>query len=256
MKSKDFTFVVLSASILFFSCKKSDNTDQTSNPDKVKTYSESVTSSDGSEIFVTYNITYDANNRITGVIPVTTLGTKFLFTYPSDNKFSLDLYNSGLLSIHEDVFLNSNSLYDSTFQYNDTNDTTTEKYFYNSNNQLIALNEYDYSKNSGSEISGVTTYSYDSDGNVVKATDTNNQVETFEYYPDLIYAMPFINPYLNQGLKASKKMNLLKTHTVTSNGYLVGSATITYSFDTENRVNSITQTSDDGAIVVQTFTYF
>lgn len=29
--------------------------------------------------------------------------------------------------------------------------------------------------------------------------------------------MPFANPYLNQGLKAAKKINLLKTHIVTSN---------------------------------------
>ena len=256
MKSKAFTFLVLSSAILLFSCKKSDNTDQTSNPDKVKTYSESVTSSDGSEFYATYNLTYDANNRITGLVPVTTLGTKFLFAYSSNNKFSLDIYNTGVLSIHEDVMLNSNSLFDSTFQYNDTNDTTTEKYFYNSNNQLITLNEYDYSKNYGSDISNITSYSYDGNGNLVKTTDTDNQVETFDYYPDLIYAMPFTNPYLTQGLKASKKMNLLKTHTVTSNGSLVGSVTYTYTFDSDNRISTITQTADDGTIGVQTYTYF
>jgi len=256
MKPKAFTFVVLSSAIFLFSCKKSDNTDQTSNPDKVKTYSESVTSSDGSEFYATYNLTYDANNRITGLVPVTTLGTKFLFAYTANNKFSLDIYNTGVLSIHEDVMLNSNSLFDSTFQYNDTNDTTTEKYFYNSNNQLITLNEYDYSKNYGSDISNITSYSYDGNGNIVKTTDTDNQVETFDYYTDLVYAMPFTNPYLTQGLKASKKMNLLKTHTVTSNGSLVGSVTYTYTFDSDNRISTITQTSDDGTIGVQTYTYF
>lgn len=255
MKSKAFTFVVISSAILFFSCKKSGNTDQTSHPDKVKTYSESVTSSDGSEFYATYNITYDANNRITGIIPVTTLGSKFLFAYPANNKFSIDIYNTGALSIHEDVILNSNSLFDSTFQYNDTNDTTTEKYFYNSNNQLITLKEYDYSKNYGADISNVTSYSYDSNGNLIKTTDTDKQVETFDYYPDLIYAMPFTNPYETQGLKASKKMNLLKTRTVTSNGYPGGSVVYTYTFDSENRISSITQTLDDGTIGVQTFTY-
>jgi len=256
MKSKAFTFVVLSSVILLFSCKKSNDTDQTSNPDKVKTYSESVTSSDGSDFFATYNITYDANNRITGIIPVTTLGSKFLFAYPANNKFSIDIYTTGALSIHEDAFLNSNSLFDSTFQYNDTNDTTTEKYFYNSNNQLITLNEYDYSKNEGSDISDITSYSYDGNGYLVKTTDTDNQVETFDYYPDLVYAMPFTNPYLNQTLNATKKMNLLKTHTVTSNGYLVGSATNTYTFDNNNRISIITQTADDGSVAAETFTYF
>ena len=256
MKSKTFTVGILSLTILLFSCKKSDNTNQSSNPDKVKTYSESVTSSDGSQFYATYNLTYDANNRITGLVPLTSLGTKFLFTYTANNKFSLDIYNTGVIAIHENVMLNSNLLFDSTFQYNDTNDTTTEKYLYNSNNQLITLKEYDYSKNYGADISNVTSYSYDGNGNLVKTTDTDNQVETFDYYPDLVYAMPFTNPYLTQGIKASKKMNLLKTHTVTSNGSLVGSATCTYTFDSENRISTITQTVDDGTVGVQTFTYF
>lgn len=256
MKKNLFTLLVLPSFILFSSCQKNSNTDQTTNSDKVKTYTEDITSPGSPEISATYNISYDGNNRITGVIPTNSSGVKFLFTYSSNSKFSLDLYNSGALSIHEDIFLNSNSLFDSTFQHNDTNDTTTEKYFYNSNNQLITLNEYDYSKNYGSQISNVTTYTYDSNGNVVKATDTNNQIETFEYYPDLVYIMPFTNPFLNHALNSSKKTNLLKTHTVTSNGYLVGSATSTYTFDSNNRISTITQTTDDGTIAVQTFTYF
>ncbi|MEO6837992.1 MAG: hypothetical protein ABI261_05915 [Ginsengibacter sp.] len=255
MKTKIIALVALS-SLLFFSCKKSNNTDQPSNSDKVKTYTEDVTSSGSPEISATYNITYDANNRITGVIPTNSSGVKFLFTYTSNNKISLDLYDAGALSIHEDIFLNSNSLFDSTFQYNDTNDTTTEKYFYNSNNQLITLNEYDYSKEYGSDISNVTSYSYDSNGNVVNTTDTNDQIETFDYYPDLVYTMPFTNPFLTQSLFSAKKTNLLKTHTVTSNGYPVGSAVSTYTFDSNSRVSTITQTADDGTVGVQTFTYF
>ncbi|HUZ61410.1 MAG TPA: hypothetical protein VMU83_21725 [Hanamia sp.] len=255
MKQKITTLVALS-SLLFFSCQKSSNTDQTTNSNKVKTYTESITSPGTPEISDSYNITYDANNRITGVVPTNSSDVKFIFTYSSNSKFSLDLYNAGALSIHEDIFLNSNSLFDSTFQYNDTNDTTTEKYFYNSNNQLVTLKEYDYSKDYGSEISNVTSYSYDSNGNVVETTDTNDQIETFDYYPDLVYAMPFTNPSLNQALNSTKKTSLLKTHTVTSSGYPVGSAISTYTFDSNNRISTITQTTDDGTVVIQTFTYF
>ncbi len=256
MKKEICTLLALSFIIIFSSCKKESATDQQTNSDKIKTYTESLTYDGGTAISQTYNITYDGNNRITGVVPTNTSGVKFLFNYVSDNKSSLDIYNAADITIHEDIFFNSKSLFDSTFQYNDTYDTTTEKYIYNSNNQLITLNEYIYGKNTGSELDNTTSYFYDSNGNVVKTTDTDGHIETFEYYPDLVYAMPFTNPFLTRSLMAPKKMNLLKTHTVTSNGYPVGSATSTYTFDSNSRISTITQTTDDGTVVVQTFTYF
>ena len=57
-------------------------------------------------------------------------GVKQVYKYNVDGSFSLDLYDDGTnLSIHENFFLNSSKLVDSTFQYDDTQDTTTEKYF-------------------------------------------------------------------------------------------------------------------------------
>lgn len=139
---------------------------------------------------------------------------------------------------------------DSTFQYNDTNDTTTEKYFYNSNNQLIKLNEYDYY--SSPILYNTTSYTYDNNGNLTKTTDTNNEVDTYEYYTDLVNVIPVIFP----GTGNTKKLNLVKTHTVTSNGYPVGSSTATYTFDSSNRISTIVETADDGTVLTKTFTYF
>lgn len=256
MKKNIFTLIALSSIIIFSSCQKDKQPDANTNLNKVKIYTENITSPGNGTIAATFNIGYDGNNRITSVTQTDAPGNKFLFTYTSGTKYSMDLYESGSISVHEDFFLNSNSLPDSTFQYNDTQDSTTEKYLYNSNGQLVTLKEYNYSKIYGSEIDNITSYTYDSNGKVVKTTDTNNQIETFEYYPDLVYAMPFINPALNQATNSTKKMNLLKTHTVTSNGYPVGSTSSTYTFDSNNRISTITQTADDGTIATQTFTYF
>lgn len=256
MKKNLVALVSFSAIIILSSCQKDKQTDSSTNLSKVKSFTETVTSTGNGTITATYNVGYDANNRITSVTQTDASGNKFLFTYSTDTKYSLDLYVSGALSIHEDLFMNSNSQPDSTYQYNDTEDTTTEKYLYNSSAQLVTLKEYDYSKIYGSEINNSTNYTYDSNGNVAKTTDTNNQVETFEYYPDLVYAMPFTNPASPQGLTSQKKMSLVKTHTVTSNGYPVGSATNTYTFDSNNRISTITQTADDGTVAVQTFIYF
>jgi hypothetical protein len=100
-------------------------------------------------------------------------------------------------------------------------------------------------------MDNVTTYSYDGEGNVVKTTDTDNQVETFDYYPDLVFAMPFINP-----LQSTAPAHLVKNHKITSNGYVVANIVSTYTFDSKNRIDTITQKLDDGSFATQTFTYF
>jgi hypothetical protein len=193
-----------------------------------------------------YNLSYDAKNRITAIDQVEVPGNKFLFTYESDSKFSIDIYLMGALSIHEDVFLNSSHFVDSTYQYNDEKDTSSEKYIYNANNQLSTVKGF-YK----SVMDNVTTYSYDGEGNVVKTTDTDNQVETFDYYPDLVFAMPFINP-----LQSTAPAHLVKNHKITSNGYVVANIVSTYTFDSKNRIDTITQKLDDGSFATQTFSYF
>jgi hypothetical protein len=232
--------------LLLAACQKDKQPDANSDILKVKSYTEKVVSSDGDSIVANYNLIYDAQNRITAINQVEVPGNKFLFTYESDSKFSIEIYVTGALSIHEDIFLNSNHFVDSTYQYNDEEDTTSEKYIYNANNQLSTLKEFN-----NSVVDNVTTYSYDGEGNLVKTTDTDNEVETFDYYPDLVFAIPFTNP-----LQSTTPAHLVKNHKITSNGYVVANIVSTYTFDSKNRISTITQTLDDGGVATQTFTYF
>lgn len=251
MKKLVSFLMVITTVILFSSCSKDKNPQPANSANKLKSYTEAIQSSTIGNSSTTFNFGYDNSGRVISITSALSSGDKFLFTYPSANTFSMDLYVSGSVSIHEDFFLNSNSLVDSTYQYNDTQDTTTEKYFYNSDNQLIKLNEYDYYA-PDYELSNVTNYTYDTNGNLIKSTDSNDQVDTYEYYSDLVNIMPVIIP----GQGSTKKMNLVKTHTVTSNGYPVGSSTSTYTFDSSNRISTIVETADDGTVVTKTFTYF
>jgi len=246
MKSKNLILFSFGAALLLAACQKDKQPDANSNVLKVKNYSEKVVSSDGDSIVANYNLSYDANNRITAINQIEVPGNKFMFTYESDSKYSMEIYLMGALSIHEDFFLNSRHLVDSTYQYNDEEDTTSEKYLYNANNQLTTVKEF-----YNSVVDNVTTYTYDNDGNVVKTTDTDNQVETFDYYPDLVYAMPFTNP-----LQSAIPAHLVKNHKITSNGYVVANIVSTYTFDSNKRISTITQTLDDGSLAIQTFTYF
>jgi len=246
MKKNLCLFAIL-CSFILFSCKKEDPATPDNSNYKLKTYSEKLVSGSDS-ISVDYNFTYDAQNRITSMFMVSNPSEKFVYTYNSDNQVTMDLTSSSG-NIHEESFFKNNQP-DSTYQYNDTEDTTTEKYIYNSNNQLTTLYEYDYS-NGQATLWNTTHYTYDGSGNLVKTEDTNHEVDTYTYYPDLVSIMPLISPLLT-----SQKTNLMKTHTMTSNGYPVGTVTFTYTFDSLNRISTVTQTEDSGAKATSTFTYY
>ena len=94
------------------------------------------------------NLSYDATGKITSLVSAASSGDRFEYKY-SSGSFTLDLYNSNALSIHELLFLNSNSFVDSTISDNGPGDSTSEKYEYNAANQLTKLTEY--------SISGGTT---------------------------------------------------------------------------------------------------
>ena len=242
---------IISFIILFSSCQKDVGGDLPTATDKVKTYTEDITSVSIGNSVTTYNLSYDASNRITSLISASDPGNKFLYTYKSATTYSMEIYSSNALVIHEDFFLNSNSYPDSTYQYNNTGDTSTEKYVYNAKNQPIKMYEYDYSKITGSDLWNTISYTNDADGNLVKAEGTDTNIETYEFYPDLVYISPVTTPY-----SKPIKHNLLKKFSLTSNGFLVGSAISTYSFDSKNRISTEKVVTSDGSIILKTYTYF
>jgi hypothetical protein len=231
--------------VMVTSCKK-----ETSSPNsptsfsKVKTYTEDVTSG-GTHSVITFDVSYDGSNRPVSFISESSPGDKLVFQYKSGS-FTSDVYNSNTISIHEILFLNSNSLVDSTFQYNDTNDSSTEKYIYNSAKELVTLKEYDYSLVTGTQLFNTTNYTYNN-GNQISATD-DFSVTTYEY-TTLVNGLVFGIPYL------TFNKNLVKTTTVTSGG----STTIlnhTYTFDGSSRLSTEKIVDDNGDIVLKTYTYY
>jgi hypothetical protein len=252
-----FPIITLSI-VLFTSCgKEYSSTTGSKAPvasTKVKTYTEDITSNYLGNSYTTYDLSYDATDRLVSIISRTNSGDKSLYTFPSNNLFKMDLYNSGNLAIHEDFFLNGNLFVDSTFQYNDTQDSSTEKYVYNANNQLITIKEYNYSRITGSELVNVTTNTYDGNGDLTESSDLNSNVDTYEYYLDLIYATPIVPGPVN--INSTKKGHLVKKHTIKSNNFLIGSADYTYTFDSSNRISTEKAVGTDGSVIIKTYTYF
>lgn len=233
----------------FTSCQKQiDNPDP--NPvvppstDRIKTYTEDYTASSGHYVN-TYNLSYDANSRIVNLVSVASPGDKFVYTY-STGSFTLDLYNSNVLGIHELLFLNSNSFIDSTVADNGPGDSTSEKYQYNAAKQLTKLTAYTISGGVRT-VDDVSNYSYDNNGNLIKDV-SQYSVTTYDYYPNLINPVLFLHPFL-PGPKL-----LIKTTTNTNGGTVVV-LNHTYTFDANNRLSTEKVIADNGEILIKTYTY-
>lgn len=237
--------------IVITSCQKEPGVDLPAATDKVKTYTEDLTSSSGDHTVTTYNLNYDGSNRITSMVSVSDPGNKFVYSYPADNIIYSDLYVGGVMGIHYEAYMVNNRI-DSAFEYNDSNDSTTQKFIYNSSGDYVKLYEYTYSKLSGSVLENTTNYTYDGSGNQLTAEDSDGNGELYTYYDDKVYLHPLIGPSLIPVVKH----NLIKTYTVTSGGVPEGTATLTYTFDSNDRISTEKWTTDDGSFLVKTYTYY
>lgn len=219
----------------------------------LKTFSETYSTGVTSSTSVTFNVQYGANKQIIGLISTSNPADKFVFTFPLATKYTQDIFAGDTLVIHEDFYTNNNSFLDSTYQYNDTRDTSAEKYFYNANNQVVSMNEYQFT-NGQSELINTINYSYNSDGDMVSATGTDLSTETYTYYTDAAYVTPLVTGILN--INSFKKMHLPKTYSLSSNGILISTLNYTYIFDTKNRITFDKATANDGTSLTKAYTYF
>ncbi|MEO6187224.1 MAG: hypothetical protein ABIO82_08055 [Ginsengibacter sp.] len=232
--------------LAFASCKKeSSSGDIDPLLAKVKTYTEDYTT-DATHIHATFNLSYDNQGRVVSMISTASQGDRFEYSYDGSTA-TMELFNSNVVGIHEIVFLNSNSLPDSTFQYNDTQDTSTEKYIYNASKQLVKLIEYDYSNNV-SIISNVSNYTYDAEGDMIRKTESYSET-TYEYYPDLLNTL-----ILNFDFSPGTGKHLVKKTTY-SDGYDTVVLEHSYTFDSTNRLRTETVVADSGEVVIRTYTY-
>ncbi len=238
----------LFAFFLFTACKKNNETPSTGSASLPKTYTEDIRST-GFNSLTTYNLTYDGNNRMTSMtaIPEPAI-VKFVYNYSSNNSLTMDLYNSNVLSIHEILWLNASGSLDSTYQYNDTNDSSTEKYIYNSSKQILQIKNYKYST-SGSALDHTTEYTYDNLGNAITESISNGTLTNFTYYTN----MPNT---LTMGLTFNPQAKyLIKTASSSSSGTPV-TATHFYSFDSSNRlIKDSAVTTGVSAILIKSYTY-
>jgi hypothetical protein len=248
MKNATIVLTALCGALFLFSCKKDSGSSGNSSISRPKTYNETITSAVFGNSNTTYDLTYDANGRVTMLADASGGGLKFVYVYGSNNSYTMDLYESNVLSIHEVLYINSSlSLLDSTFQYNNTNDSTTEKYFYNANKQLVKLNTYDYSKATGGALSNTDVYTYDNAGNMLKDENDNDGVTLYTYGN-------LKNPLSLGQIYHPVNPNLSQTTVFNATGNPISEAQ-TYTFDSNNRLTSEKDVLSNGDVYVRTYTY-
>lgn len=236
--------------IVLSSCKKDASSSPAANSYRLKSYTDAVTQPNNSHSVDTFNFSYDDSGRVASIISST--GVKDVYTYPGNNDYIMDVYVANKLNFQEHSFFNSKFLRDSFFTYSPGYDTVTSKFFYNAASQLVQWKYYDYSQRYGLMLS-TTNYTYDASGNMIKSSNTEGNVVTYEYYTDLSYVMPEVSGSLSPG--TAKKMNLVKKMTLTYSTYPGSTRDYTYTFDSNNRISTQKFVSSDGTVVVRTFTY-
>jgi len=240
-------YLVLAATIFSTSCTKDNNSSNSNSSSRPKTYTEDVRSSIIGNSLTTYDLTYDAKDRLTAIAAIPAPPSiNFVYTYTSANTVTMDLYQGGILDIHEILWLNSSSYLDTTFQYDNTGDTTTEKYIYNGNKQVIQENIYDYST-SGTSLYSMTTYSYDNLGNVITSVDNLGNTISYSYYTNLPNNLNLGQTFLPQPI------NFIKTEILNANG-TIETVNHYYTFDSNNRlIEDSTYTAEVDLIAIKSY---
>jgi len=244
-----FPLVLLASIFFLWSCKKDNNAPNSNNGAKPKTYTEDVRNDIIGNSVTTYDLSYDANNRVTGITATPAPASiNFVYTYPAQGSVTMDLYEGGILNIHEIMWLNASSWLDSTFQFDNSGDTTTEKYIYNGNKQLIQQKTYDYSS-SVAILNNILNYTYDNLGNVISSVDNQGTSITYTYYTNLPNTLNLGQTFLPQSAY------FIKTATLNSGGS-TETATHYYTFDSNNRlIKDSTSTPEISLIAIKSYTY-
>jgi len=234
----------LVAIVLFLTaCSKDDKSEDVPKSDKIKTYTETVNSAILGNYSTTYVLSYDQEGRLTRMADQLIPGNKFEFAYKQGG-FAFDILTSGNVIIHEEVFVNG-TLMDSTIQYNDEGDTTSEKYIYNGD-LLVKLNEYMHTS-SGNILDNVTTYTYNSDESLHTESDGYYTI-TYTYNSEVWNTLNLFPLYHSP----SRRLPSRETYTSGSEEITVDH---TYAFDTEKRLISDHAVVSSGDEVTKTFTY-
>ncbi len=253
MKVTPMTIIAATMILAATSCQK-NLTGDTGSSTKIKTYIEDASKTPYNSID-TFNIAYDGSDRIISMVASSGSGG-FYYSY-TPTSYTMDIKLGNQLNIREVSYINSNQLVDSTFQYNDTNDSSTSKLVYNAARQLVQVLYYDYTKAGGGILSGKESYTYDASGNMITQTNTDASGTVTETITSTYSTFTAEIGLFNLLYRPAMYKNLPLTITTKSRtGNIISVENRAYTFDSNNRVTTQTDSDNMGNVVVKTFLYY
>jgi YD repeat-containing protein len=254
-------FIAVSLFAIFSSCKKEVAFNNPAAPSTdttvTNTTTTNTTNSTNTKAFLVknsvatinnssdeYNYLYDDQGRLLSRISPTG-ENKYIYKYNSDNSFTMDFFKNDVLSLHDLYYVNDLKFIDSTVRINyDTKDTTTKKNIFDANKLLVQVKEYNL-VNGSSVLTNTTTAEY-ANGNVTREYNTNNNQIQYEYTNDLFT--------LNVGLiYNTRNKNLIKT--ATYSGFYNKVVSYSSTFDSLNRITSVTAKEGGNTISITIYNY-
>jgi hypothetical protein len=213
---------------------------------KLKTYTEDITAV-GGHVVETYNVNYDQQDRITSVESTTRPGHRMVYQYSAENSFTYDKIEDNKVIAHNLYFVNSLSLIDSTWQYNNMRDTESVKFIYDVDKKLIKQKQYIISYLLPPVLYNTITFQYDLKGTLTKESDS--YYETSYGYDKIlqntVQLEPFYFPFKEE----------LPSHTFTTRFGTTIQTEHTYTFDDKKRLINEKAVASDGRITIRSYTY-
>jgi YD repeat-containing protein len=247
-RMKTIAISLVALFVVSASCKKdSDAGGDLNSAQKLRTYTKDILAIGGRTV-ETYNINYDAEGRLTSLVSVSRPGYRMEYTYHNNDRFTYEEIDGDKVIIHKTYFLNSNSLVDSTYQYNHLNDTISFKYLYDEDKRLVMQKEYMYHYLiSYPVLVNTTKYLYDLKGTLTKIQETYAET-TFRYdsiHNNTVQLEPSYFPFIDK----------LPTHTYATRHGRTIQIEHTYLYDDRKRLIQERAAESDGRVTVRTYTY-
>ena len=134
-------------------------------------------------------------------------------------------------------------------EYDTQGDTSSQKYLYDGNQQIITLKEYNYATVTGSVLTETTTYQYDNTSDLLKVTSDTNVV-TYSYANNTINNLNMGLNYYKQGKYLPD--NVTETSSISS---FTETGVHTYTFDSQKRLIMDKLTTNNGLVATKQYYY-
>ncbi len=230
------------------SCGKDSDVNSNSSH-TIKSYTEDITAI-GGRVVESYNVNYDEQGRVSTIESTSKPGHRMVYKYSAENSFTYDKFEDNKLTYHSINFINSQSLLDSTYWYNNMNDTSASKYLYNEDKKLIKQRQYliKFQYLPYPVLYNTVFYQYDLKGTLVKEADQGYYETSYAYDKELKNTVQLTPSYFPSNEE-------LPSHTYTTRLGTTLETKHTYTLDGNNRVISERQERNDGRVTVMSYTY-